>query len=256
MISTPKNIMATECRGEGEAIVFVHGLGSTSSVWEAQIRHLSSRFKTIRYDLDGSGRSPPSGELSIQSWVDDLVHLVEAYEIKTAHFVGHSLGTLILQHFAVQSPDRVASLCLLGTNRSPNEQRRKALADRIEKVSSQGLNSIVDAVIDGTLSPTILKKRPELTGYVRELLLCQSDGGYLASLRAVMGATSAEAREIKCPVLAVYGAEDKVSPQTVAETFVAELPRGEMLGLDECGHWHPIEQPVAVNAALDKLLNH
>ncbi|MBX3513384.1 MAG: alpha/beta fold hydrolase [Xanthobacteraceae bacterium] len=255
MISTPKSIMATESRGKGEAIVFVHGLGSTSSVWEAQVRHFSSQFKTIRYDLDGSGRSSPSGELSIQGWVDDLANLVGIYEIKRAHFVGHSLGTLILQHFAVQSPSYVESLCLLGTNRSPNEQRRKALADRIEKVSSQGLSSIVDAVIDGTLSPAALKKKPELAGYVRELLLCQSDGGYLASLRAVMAATAADAKQITCPVLAVCGDDDKVSPQAIADDFIAELPRGVTLMLGECGHWHPIEQPAAVNAAIEKLLN-
>lgn len=254
MISTQKSMMATECIGEGEAIVFVHGLGSTSSVWEAQIRHFKSRFKTVRYDLDGSGRSSPSGELTVQGWVEDLSHLLEFYEVKTAHFVGHSLGTLILQHFAVQHPNKVIDLCLLGTNRSPNEQRRKALADRITKVSSDGLNSIVAAVVEGTLSPEILKKKPELAGYVRELLLGQSDSGYLASLHAVMGATAADASKIKCPVLAIYGAEDKVSPQAVAEAFVAELPRGEMLGVDECGHWHPIEQPAAINAALDKHL--
>ena len=246
--------MATECIGEGEAIVFVHGLGSTSSVWEAQIRHFKSRFKTVRYDLDGSGRSSPSGELTVQGWVEDLSRLLEFYEVKTAHFVGHSLGTLILQHFAVQHPHKVIDLCLLGTNRSPNEQRRKALADRIKKVSSEGLNSIVDAVVEGTLSSEILKKKPELAGYVRELLLGQSDSGYLASLHAVMGATAADASQIKCPVLAIYGVEDKVSPQAVAEAFVAELPRGKMLGVDECGHWHPIEQPAVINAALDKQL--
>lgn len=66
--------------------------------------------------------------------------------------------------------------------------------------------------------------------------------------------TAADATQIKCPVLAIYGAEDKVSPQAVAETFVAELPRGELLAVDECGHWHPIEQPAAINTALDKQL--
>lgn len=187
MISTAKNIISAECVGEGEAIVFVHGLGSTSSVWEAQIRHFKSRFKTIRYDLDGSGRSSPSGELTVKGWVEDLSRLLDYYEVKAAHFVGHSLGTLILQHFAVQYPHKVIDLCLLGTNRSPNEQRRKALADRINKVTSNGLSSIVDAVVEGTLSPAILKKKPELAGYVRELLLGQSDSGYLASLHAVMG---------------------------------------------------------------------
>lgn len=243
--------LATEVRGQGETIVFVHGLGSTSSVWEAQIRHVSKKFRTLRYDLDGSGRSPPSGTLTIHGWVEDLRAILDAFEVRRARFVGHSLGTLILQHFAVQYPDRVAGLCLLGTNRSPNEQRKKALSDRMAKVKSEGLEAIADNVVEGTLSPASLSNKLELAGYVRELLLCQSVGGYLASCGAVLQATAADATKIACPVLAVYGQDDKVSPPAVAEALVAEARRGEVRGIDACGHWHPIEQSSAVNAVLD-----
>lgn len=246
--------MAIEPRGQGETIVFVHGLGSTSSVWEAQVRHLSRKYRTLRYDLDGAGRSPPSGTLSIQGWVDDLRSILDAFEVKRARFVGHSLGTLILQHFAVQYPDRVSGLCLLGTNRSPNEQRKKALSDRMAKVESEGLEAIADNVVEGTLSPTSLGNKPELAGFVRELLLCQSVGGYLASCGAVLQATAADATKIACPLLAAYGQDDKVSPPAVAEAIVAEVKRGEIRGIDACGHWHPIEQAAAVNALLDHFI--
>jgi 3-oxoadipate enol-lactonase len=243
--------LASDARGQGETIVFVHGLGSTSSVWEAQVRHLAKNFRTLRYDLDGAGRSPPSGSLSIQGWVADLVAILDAFEVKRAKFVGHSLGTLILQHFAVQHPDRVSGICLLGTNRSPSEQRRKALADRMAKVRSEGLEAIVDNVVEGTLSPTSLQEKPELAGYVRELLLCQSVGGYLASCEAVLQATAADITKIACPVLAIHGRDDTVSPPSVAEAIVAEAECGEMRGIEACGHWHPIEQAAAVNVTLD-----
>lgn len=251
MKTIANKFLASEFRGAGEAVVFVHGLGSTSSVWEAQTRHLSRRFRTLRYDLDGAGRSPPSGTLSIDGWVADLVALLDALEVRRARFVGHSLGTLVLQHFAVKHPDRVSGLCLLGTNRSPNEQRRKALADRMAKIRSEGLEAIADNVVEGTLSPATLKEKPELAGFVRELLLCQSVGGYLASCGAVLQATAADVTKIMCPILAVYGADDKVSPQAVAEAIVAEARAGEVRGLEACGHWHPIEQAIAVNAILD-----
>ncbi|MBA7470099.1 hypothetical protein ES707_05376 [subsurface metagenome] len=96
-----------------------------------------------------------------------------------------------------------------------------------------------------------MSNKLELAGYVRELLLCQSVGGYLASCGAVLQATAADATKIACPVLAVYGQDDKVSPPAVAEALVAEARRGEVRGIDACGHWHPIEQSSAVNAVLD-----
>jgi len=244
--------LAVDTAGTGEALVFVHGLGGTASVWEPQIQAFRDRYFTLRYDLDGSGRSGLSGQLSIESWVADLDDILHANNIAKARFVGHSLGTLILQHFAVQYPDKVLSLALLGVNRGPNEQRRQAMRERAEKVRLGGLEVIADALSKATLSPHTFAKRPELVGFIREMLVRQSRDGYAATCIAAAAAEPATIAGIKCPVFVLSGKEDSVSPPVAGESFASELSRGEFLALDQCGHWHPIEQPTAVNAALDR----
>lgn len=248
------NLPDHEIRGTGETVVFVHGLGSTASAWEAQVRHLAGGFRTLRYDMAGAGRTPARGAVSVDGWVDELAGLMDATGVARAKIVGHSLGTLVAQHFAVRFPERVAGLMLLGVNRGPNEARRKALADRAAKVRAEGIGAVVDAVVNGTLAPQTLAARPEIAGFVRELMLTQSLDGYVASLEAAMNGTPPDAAKLACPVVAVYGVEDKASPAAIAEGLVADAPKAELRAVEACGHWHPIEQVAAVNAILDDFL--
>jgi 3-oxoadipate enol-lactonase len=245
----PKSL-AIDVRGSGDAIIFLHGLGSTNSVWEPQVRALSDHFRVIRYDLEGAGRSPLTGALSIESWTDDLSALMDVHKIAQARFVGHSLGTLILQHFAVKNPAKVISLALIGVNRAPTEQRRQAVRERVAKVRAEGIESIADTVVKGGLSPHTYDNRPEVVGFVRELLLRQSRDGYAACCEAMAASNAADIARITCPTLVLSGKDDNVSPPANGEAFANELAHGEFQLIEQCGHWQPIEQPAAVNSAL------
>ena len=243
--------LAVDVRGTGEPIFFLHGLGSTNSVWEPQTRALSERFQIIRYDLEGAGRSPLAGTPSIETWVDDLSALMTAQKIAKARFVGHSLGTLILQHFTVKNPEKVVSLALIGVNRAPNEQRRQAVRERVAKVRSEGIEPIAEGIVKGGLSPHSYDNKLEVVGFVRELLLRQSREGYAACCEAMASSNAADIAKITCPTLVISGEEDNVSPAANGEAFAKELAHGEFKLIKQCGHWQPIEQPAAVNSALD-----
>jgi 3-oxoadipate enol-lactonase len=246
--------VAVDVTGAGNPVIFLHGLGSTSSVWEPQTRALGARFRLVRYDLDGAGRSKMKGPLSIESWVEDLGALLQALALTQAHFVGHSLGTLILQHFAVANPAKVLSLTLIGVNRAPNEARRQAVRERAAKVRAEGIESIAATVVKGGLSPYTYENKLEVVGFVRELLLGQSREDYAASLEAMAASNAADISKISAPVLVLAGGDDTVSPPANGEAFAREIADGRFQSLQQCGHWHPIEQPVAVNEALKGFL--
>lgn len=243
--------LAVDIRGAGQPVIFLHGLGSTSSVWEPQVRALPDTFMAIRYDLRGSGRSEHSTPLSIEGWVNDLVALMETHGLQKARFVGHSLGTLILQHFTVLHPEKVSSLALIGVNRAPTEQRRQAVRERVAKVRANGIAPLADTIVKGGLSPYSFEQKPEIVGFVRELLLAQNREGYAASCEAMAASTAADISKIKCPVLVISGQDDNVSPPANGEAFAGELGNGEFVLIEKCGHWQPIEQPAAVSAALN-----
>ena len=254
MVEVRGKKLSIEKQGNGEPVVLLHGLGSSANVWEPQVRALSDRFTMLRYDLEGAGRSPYAGTLSIDSWVDDLAAILDASEIAKARFVGHSLGTLILQHFAVRHPQRVEKLALLGVNRAPPEARRQAIRERVAKVRAEGIDSIVDGIVKGGLSPHTFANKPEVVAFVREMLTRQPVEGYARSCEAMGAATAADIANIACPVLVVSGRDDGVSPVAIGEGLAAELPSAKFLVLEQCGHWHPIEQPAAVNGALNGFL--
>ena len=246
--------LSVEKHGQGEPVVLLHGLGSTANVWEPQVRALADRFTMVRYDLEGAGRSPYAGTLSIDGWVQDLKALLDKEQITKARLVGHSLGTLILQHFAVAYPARVEKLVFIGVNRAPPEARRQAIRERVAKVRADGIDAIVDAVVKGGVSPHTLAQKPEVVAFVRELLTRQPAEGYARCCEAMAAAVAADVDAIKAPVLFIAGRDDGVSPVANSEGLAADLPNAQLRILEQCGHWHPIEQPAAVSQALREFL--
>jgi pimeloyl-ACP methyl ester carboxylesterase len=246
--------LAVEKQGSGDAVVLLHGLGSTMNVWEPQVRALADRFTLIRLDLEGAGRSPFTGALSIEGWVEDLKAVLDELQIAKASFVGHSLGTLILQHFAVAYPQQIAKLVFIGVNRAPPEARRQAIRDRVAKVRAEGIDAIVETVVKGGLSPHTLAEKPEVVAFVRELLTRQSDEGYARSCEAMAAAVAADVSGLTAPLLLVAGRDDNVSPVANSEGLAADLRHAQLRILEQCGHWHPIEQPAAVSQALREFL--
>ena len=246
--------LAVEKQGSGEPVVMLHGLGSTSNVWEPQVRALADRFTVLRYDLEGAGRSPFTGVLSIDGWVRDLEALLEVERIDKARLVGHSLGTLILQHFAVAHPGRVEKLVLVGVNRAPPEARRQAIRERAAKVRADGFDAIADTIVKGGLSPHTFDNKPEVVALVRELLTRQPPEGYARSCEAMASSVAADVTAIRAPVLLVTGRDDSISPVSNSEAMAADLQDAQLRILERCGHWHPIEQAAGLSQALREFL--
>lgn len=93
--------IAVDIFGDGASILMTRGFGRTSNVWYAQREVLARSFRVICPDLEGSGRSPLKGELSIDGFVADMAALLDTLNISSAHVVGYSLGTMVCQHPAV-----------------------------------------------------------------------------------------------------------------------------------------------------------
>lgn len=244
--------LAVEVVGDGAWTILVHGLGGTSNVWLPQIRVLRDRFKCVLFDLAGSGRSPATGALSIAGFCDDLLGLMDSLAIESAHLVGHSMGTIVCQHVAADQPDRVRSLALLGPIVEPPEAARAGLKDRAATARNDGMAPIADALLAAATAEKTRAHHPVTCALVREFLMGQDPEGYARTCEALSAATAADLGAIQCPVLLVTGDEDKVAPPAATETMAGQIARSDCLILSDCGHWTPIEQVDAVNAALTR----
>ncbi len=128
--------LAVESAGTGPAVVFLHGIGGTSNVYQVQADPLSSAYQVIRPDFAGAGRSPAGGEISIGSHAADIAAVLDALGAGPAVIVGHSMGTLVARALAARHPAKIAGLALLGPVQPPDAAGREAILARAARRSS------------------------------------------------------------------------------------------------------------------------
>jgi pimeloyl-ACP methyl ester carboxylesterase len=234
--------MTVEIDGSGEALVMVHGLGGTSNVWSPQMALLASRVRVIRPDLPGSGRSPASAALTIQSLADTVVRAVRVLGVERAHFAGHSMGTIVCQHIAVQHPGLVQSLALFGPLLAPPDAARAGLQDRAAKVRAEGMAGVADAIVQAATSGDTKANHPVRAAFVRELLMRQDPEGYAKNCEALAGAQAADVGRIRCRTLLVTGDEDQIAPPQNVRAMAGMIEGARVVVFSRCGHWTTIER--------------
>ena len=101
-------------------ITFIHGAGGSSAIWFKQIRFFSRYFNLLLIDLRGHGASqgliqnPFKPRYSFESIAEDIFDVMNHVEIKKSHFVGISLGTILIRQLADMQPKRVEKMIMGG----------------------------------------------------------------------------------------------------------------------------------------------
>lgn len=240
-----------ETTGSGPDVVLVHGLGGTTSFFEPLVASLAERFRVIRYDFCGHGRSPLAGEVSLESLAAELALVIESQTVSgRAHLIGHSMGTLVVQHLAAARPDLVQELVLLGPVREQAQAAKDATRARAALVREQGMTAVADTVANAATADQAAIGNPLVRPFVRELLLGQDPEAYAQACEALAAATNPDLTAIRSKVLLLTGSEDKVSPPASNETMAADLGGAELLVAPGTGHWTVPEAPDFVTAAV------
>lgn len=244
--------LAVEIQGDGPAVLLVHGLGGTSNFYQPQVDALAERFTVIRPDMEGSGRSPVTGELSIDSFAADLAAILDGAGVEAARVVGHSMATLTVRRFAATHPDRVSHLALLGAVNPPADAARQGPRDRAATVREQGQIAVADTIMTNATSESTRRDHPAAAAFVRELVLRQDPEGYARSCEALAGATDPGPVDPSLPLLLLTGDEDKVGPPDVSRALADAHGAAVLEIFDGCGHWTAIEKPAEVTEHLVK----
>jgi pimeloyl-ACP methyl ester carboxylesterase len=166
------------------AVVFVHGLAASSRVWQGQAERLRDTYRIVRSDLRAHGESESTSAPCTRSdLAADLARVLDGLAIDRAFVVGHSAGGVIAMHAALEHPERVRGLVLVGTASECNDKtaawyQSTARIAREEggakAVKAMGLRSDGAPVPDGAgfaelaLAMCTLNREP-LTERLREL---------------------------------------------------------------------------------------
>ena len=252
--------IAVEEEGEGPAVICVHGLGGSGNTF-TPLMPAMARHRVVRVDLPGSGRSQRAeGALSIQRYVDVLLDVCSRLDITRAHWVGHSMGTIVCQHIAAAHPKLTASVALFGPLIAPPDAARAAMTARAAKAreGAAGMQEITRALLNAAISADTRQRLPVAVAYVRESLMRQDGEAYARSCEALGGAQAAAVDRIEAPVLLVTGDEDGVAPPQAVRAMAEKLHHArstKVVVLPRCGHWTPIERPEECQRELREFLS-
>ena len=112
-----------------EWITFVHGAGGSSAIWKKQIPFFSKAFNLLLVDLSGHGYSTTESnqkfnKISFESILNDVLEVLDKLNIKKSHFIGISLGTVIINQLVLKEPNRILKMVLGGATLELNFMSR------------------------------------------------------------------------------------------------------------------------------------
>jgi 3-oxoadipate enol-lactonase len=245
-------MIAYRVDGEGEPLVLVHGVGGDGGMWDGVVSALPPRFRTIRVDLRGHGRSPLIGEpVTVQDLARDVTGVMDALGVPKASIAGFSLGGLIAQAIALESPDRVDKLALVATvaGRTPEEQARSAA--RIEVVREKGLAAIAAGNREFWFSDAFRRDHPEaVEARVRQFMACDPVSYLHAFAVFAKGDFVGRLGEIRAPTLVVAGEFDPAATARMARLMHERIAGSRLEILAGMRHALLIECPRRVAALM------
>ncbi|MCE7905381.1 MAG: alpha/beta fold hydrolase [Anaerolineae bacterium CFX3] len=244
-----------EIHGEGQPLLFIHGLGSSSRDWELQTEEFSRSYRVIVFDLRGHGRSDkPRGPYSIPMFAADTVGLLEGLGVESPHVVGLSLGGMIAFQMGVDAPDAFKSLTIV--NSGP-EMVVRTFKERISVWQRLAVTRLLGMRKIGEVLSKRMFIKPEQEEIRRTFVERWAENdprAYLDSTRAIIGwNVSDRVGSIKCPMLVVAADED-YTPVSVKEAYVARIPGARLAVIPDSRHATPVERPREFNQVLREFL--
>ncbi|WP_290816739.1 alpha/beta fold hydrolase [Halovivax sp.] len=233
-----------EVDGRGEPVVFVSEAGLGGWSWGWQHAALPGPFRTVVWDLRGTGRSDaPPGPYDVATLVADLTSILSAIDARRAHVVGAGLGGAVALR-AARDSTRVESLALLGTG------ARGADFDLDALYAPPHDREALRETLEATLSADFRDAQPDVLGGIVDW---RADGdaaeaGFRAQTAALDGFDATDwGYEVTVPALVVHGADDGIVPRESGRALADALPRGAFLSIPDAGHLAHVERSRAVN---------
>lgn len=256
-VRTAGATLAVHLRGEGVAVLFVHGFPLDHTMWTHQLASLSGR-RGIAPDLRGAGVSEaPADGYTMARYADDLVAVLDALDVRQAVCCGFSMGGYILFELMRRHPERIGGLILCDTRPEPDSVEGKRGRDDLAALAQRaGMGPVADRLLPKLVGATTRARDPALVEVVRAMLLRSPVAGVVGALRAMRDRPDSTPLlgSIAVPTLVVGGAEDELTPPGVVRAMAERIRGARWEEIAGAGHLAPLERPEAVDQALKGFL--
>jgi pimeloyl-ACP methyl ester carboxylesterase len=236
-----------------EWVTFVHGAGGSSSIWFKQVRDFKKHFNVLILDLRGHGNSQPKlkdtfkSKYTFDSITADIVEVIDALKIEKSHFIGISLGTILIRNLAEKRPELVKSMIMGGAIIKMNFRSQVLM-----KVGNIFKSVVPYMLLYKLFAFIIMPKKNHKKS--RLLFVNEAKKLYQKEFLRWFKLTSEinpllrffRTKDIKIPTLYVMGSEDHLFLPSI-KNIVAKHVTSSLFVIDNCGHVVNVEQPETFN---------
>jgi sigma-B regulation protein RsbQ len=244
-------------------MVFAHGFGCDQTMWRFMTPAFEDRFRTIAFDLVGSGGSDLSAYdrdkyASLHGYADDLLEILDEFASGPVVFVGHSVSTMIGLLASIKAPQRFAAQVMVGP--SPCYINDGDYIGGFTREDIDELLETMDANYLGwssSLAPAIMgaPNQPEL-GKELTSSFCRNDPAIARHFARVtfLSDHRADLPLSTVPALILQCSDDLIAPRTVGDYLHRHLPNSTLHVIENVGHCPHMSAPTASSRAIDAFL--
>lgn len=248
-----------EISGNGpENLVLLHGFMENLLIWDDMEQYLSKKFRLIKIDLPGHGRSDIYGEVhTMELMAEKVKEVTDKLQLENFHLLGHSMGGYTSLAFAEKYPEVLKSLTLFFSTYYPDDEEKKEQRRKSFRIILENFRTYVSAGIPNLFNPNekdILEGKIELA---KEIALSTKPEGALACVKGMIERTDKKnvLEKLESKILIIAGKHDNA---VKTDVMVKNLPdktniKSYILDSGHNGHW---EKPEVCAAIINTELLH
>ncbi|MBU3951180.1 MAG: alpha/beta hydrolase [Proteobacteria bacterium] len=228
------------------SLVFIHGAGLNKACWENQVTGLSDLANTIAVDLPGHGDSRLSGKEKIFDYARAVTDFLDLIHPPNPVLCGISMGGAIVQQMLINDKDRFQAAVLINTG------ARLKVMPLIFETLSKSHSDFVDMTIGFGISPKSDAKK--LGPQIATCSQCHPQVVWKDFCACDTFDVTRDLGAIKVPVLILTAGDDIITPPKYGIFLEKNIKNARRQNIEDAGHFSPMENPHAVNAAIRDFL--
>jgi pimeloyl-ACP methyl ester carboxylesterase len=246
--------------GAGEPLLLIHGLTTSSFIWDDLLPILEVLHDVIAVDLLGTGNSdrPVPSDCSLSAHADRLLSFMDKLGLERFHLVGHDIGGGIAQIISVRYTGRVATLGLVNSVGYDYWPVQPIVALRTPILRQLAMASLDLGMLRLVIRRAVHRREritPEIFERIRnEIAIPKSRRAFLNSTRCLnnsdLTVIDDDLPKLRIPVLIVRGERDVYLSPKIADRLHREIPSSRLVEVPNAGHFIQLDEPLLLATAI------
>ena len=253
-VEIPGGRLFTRVDGERQRpwLILSNSLAADHTMWDAQIPLLTERYRVVRYDTRGHGKSTaPPPPYSFDDLIGDVLAVMDHHGATRASYMGLSLGGMTGLGLALKHLDRIEKLVCCDARADNPEPFVKSWDDRIAVVDQKGTDGLVGGTIERWLTPGFREAHPDEEAKLAAQIRQTSPEGYKGCAAALKELDYLKDLDrITMPTLYIGGAEDSGAPVPVMQAMADATPGARLAIVPDAAHIANVNNPAGFAQAL------